>query len=385
MTDNIEILIAKYCSDQLTDAEQRTLTNWVESGENRKVFNDYISLNYTVEQLKSQNQDDSILWNQIESKIKAPVQKLNYWKYAVAASVLLVIGLTVFMNRDSGLEFINTDSQIVVNNTIETGSNKAVLTTENGENIVLEKGQIYFGDDVSSDGEKLIYTDTLNVTKTEIAYNYMTVPRGGQFYIELSDSTRVWLNSDSKIKYPKKFLANQVREVELLYGEAYFEVSSSSNHHGAKFRVFTKGQEVEVLGTEFNIKSNQNEHLIFTTLVEGKVKVGNGVNMVELRPSQQSVVNLSTNAIDLKEVNAKDQVSWKNGVFNFNGMPLHEIMKAMELWYDVEVEFEDKSLVDIKFIGTFRKDQNIEYILLTLKNSNIINSYEIENQKVILK
>ena len=284
-----------------------------------------------------------------------------------------------------GLEFIKTDSQIVVNNSIEIGSNKAILTTETGETIPLEKALVYSENEVRSDGEKLNYLDTLKVPKTEIAYNYITVPRGGQFYVELSDNTRIWLNSDSKIKYPKNFIANKVREVEIIYGEAYFDVSSSTKHNGAKFKVLTKGQNVVVLGTEFNIKSNQDEHLIFTTLVEGRVQVGNGVNTLELRANQQSVVNSNTDVIAFAEVNANDLVSWKNGVFNFSGMPLSGIMKAMERWYDVTIEFENKALEDIKFIGTFRKDQNIEYILITLKNSNIINSYEIQNRKVILK
>lgn len=385
MKDSIEILIAKYCSDTLTKDEEKTLIKWVESDENRKLFDDYISLNYTIEELKSQNQDDSILWNRIASHIKTPVRKLNYWKYAAAASILLIVALTIFINKDSGLEFIKTDSPVLVNNSIEIGSNKAVLTTETGEHILLEKELVYSGNEVRSDGQKLIYKDTSNVQNTETAYNYVTVPRGGQFYVELADNTRVWLNSDSKIKYPKKFIANKAREVQLIYGEAYFEVSSSSKHNGSKFKVLTKVQVVEVLGTEFNIKSYQEDDLIFTTLVEGKVKVDNGVGVVELKPSQQSVVNVNVDAISLAEVNVKDQVSWKNGVFNFNGMPLNEIMKAMERWYDVKIDFENKTLEDVKFIGTFKKDQNIEYILLTLKNSNIINSYEIENRKVILK
>ena len=103
MKDSIQILIAKYCSDTLTHDEQKTLEKWVESGENRKIFDEYISLNYTIEELKSQNQDDAILWNRIASHIKTPVRKLHYWKYAAAASVLLVIALTIFINRDNGV------------------------------------------------------------------------------------------------------------------------------------------------------------------------------------------------------------------------------------------------------------------------------------------
>ena len=155
---------------------------------------------------------------------------------------------------------------------ITTGSDKAVLTLEDGSNIELEKGKAFKTNVVNSNGEKLVYNKT---NQTKITYNYLTIPRGGQYFVKLSDGTEVWLNSESQLKFPVAFIKGQTREVTLVYGEAYFAVSPSTNHNGATFKVMNQGQEVEVLGTEFNIKAYKDEINIYTTLVEGKVTVSN--------------------------------------------------------------------------------------------------------------
>ena len=100
----------------------------------------------------------------------------------------------------------------------------------------------------------------------------------------MSDGTQVWLNSESQLKYPVNFIKGQTRQVELVYGEAYFDVSPSVEHNGAKFKVFNQSQEVEVLGTEFNVKAYKDETNIYTTLVEGRVVIDNGALKQSLLP-----------------------------------------------------------------------------------------------------
>src|SRR5690606_21483982 len=110
-------------------------------------------------------------------------------------------------------------------------------------------------------GDELVYDSDSKIKDTENGpiYNYLTIPRGGHFFVQLSDGTQVWLNSESKLKYPVKFQNGKTREVELVYGEAYFKVSPSTGHNGSSFHVLTKFQEVDVLGTEFNIKAYNGE------------------------------------------------------------------------------------------------------------------------------
>src|SRR5699024_4272285 len=122
----------------------------------------------------------------------------------------------------------------------------------------LQEGKVFENPNMVSEGNELVYFTPGSESKEnagEIAYNELMVPLGGQFSITLTDGTRVWLNSGSKIRYPEKFVFGKTREVELVYGEAYFEVSPSEKHHGAGFQVQIDELKTEVLGTEFNIKA----------------------------------------------------------------------------------------------------------------------------------
>nr|WP_233164176.1 FecR family protein [Snuella sedimenti] len=251
----------------------------------------------------------------------------------------------------------------------------------------MEKGKNYTTDNIKSNGEKVTYkstgSDKGNTTK--VSYNYLTVPRGGQFFIELEDGTLVWLNSESQLKYPTVFLTGKPREVELIYGEAYFDVSPSTEHQGAIFKVHTNEQEVEVLGTEFNIKAYQDETFIYTTLVEGKVLLDNKIQKEFLNPNQQLVLNKETKNTVIKEVDVNYEVSWKDGIFSFKSKPLKDIMKVLSRWYDVDFTFLNPKLETIKYIGALNKDQELEEILSIIKNTNFINAYEIKENTILIK
>ena len=172
--------------------------------------------------------------------------------------------------------------------------------------------------------------------------------------------------------------------MELVYGEAYFDVSPSTKHNGSKFKVRSRRQEIEVLGTEFNIKAYQDETTTYTTLVEGKIGVKNAINEEVLSPNQQSIINTNTNKIVINSVNVSTEISWIHGKFIFNRKPLKDIMKVLSRWYDMDVVFTQKQTEDQLFTGTLSKEQNIEDILLLIKNTNFINTFEINNKTIIL-
>jgi transmembrane sensor len=273
---------------------------------------------------------------------------------------------------------------VIVNTTIESGTDKATLTLGDGTQVSLEKGTSFQTQNANSNGEEIVYEAGERKT-TEVAYNYLTIPRGGQFFVKLSDGTQVWLNSESQLKYPVNFIEGETRKVELVYGEAYFDVSPSTEHRGVKFKVFNQSQEIEVLGTEFNIKAYRDEPNIYTTLVEGKVRVNSAVSNQILKPNQQTNLNLEANSMTITEVNVYNEISWKDGVFIFRKKPLGDIMKVLSRWYDVDVHFANPELKDLGFNGVLGKDQNIEDILETIKNFGVIEDYDIENNKIILK
>ena len=369
-----------------------TLDNWLAKDDNRRLYNKIINKdNIQDKQKLYSNIDTDKIYKRLESKILEqqekpviPLRRKAWFKYASVAVVAGILALGYFFRDNIFTSPIKIETPIIVNNNIETGTNKATLTLENGFEVALVKGQSYVAENISSNGEEIIY-NTDNVANKGIAYNYLTIPRGGQFQMTLADGTQVWLNSDSQIRYPVSFIDGETREVELVYGEVYFDVSPSTEHKGSKFKVIHHAQEVTVLGTEFNIKAYNDETNIYTTLVEGEVAVSTASMNQILAPSDQSNLDTTNNHLTISKVDVKSQISWRNGLFSFKGKSLKEIMKVLSRWYDFDVIFEDEALGNLTFKGVLGKDQNIKEILSTIKTLSIINNYEINNKTITLK
>ena len=322
---------------------------------------------------------------QQEQRKRGSIQRKKYfWRYAAAAILAGVLTTTYFLRDNFSPEPIPVETMPMVQAAvILPGTDKAILTLEDGSEVPLVKGSSFQKNGAKSNGEKITYQATKTSTP-HIAYNYLTTPSGAQYFIELSDGTQVWLNSESQLKYPVNFRKGKTREVELVYGEAYFDVTPSENHGGAKFKVFNQSQEIEVFGTAFNIKAYKEETNIYTTLVEGKVFVHTDTEDKELYPSQQLNLNLKNNTSQINPVNVNSEISWKNGVFIFDGKPLKEVMKVIERWYNVDVVFENKEFETLEFKGSINKNQSIERILTIMKSSKI-NSFEIKGRTILLK
>ena len=311
----------------------------------KRSLENYIKVNYAIDFIMEKFDTDGSrkeLLDFIDKEKKVyrlrKVRKTS--KLMIAASIILLISISFIFNRND-----NRNSQPVIitnNDSIYVGTDKATLTLEDGASIPLKKGATYVGNNVNSTGKKLIYKNANNC-KTEIVYHYLTIPRGGQYFLKLPDGTEVWLNSESQLKYPVSFKEGEAREVELVYGEAYFDVSPSTNHNGSKFKVLNNAQEIEVLGTEFNLKAYNDETNVYTTLIEGEVVVNTSTVKQILTPNHQSILNIQNNEVVVTHVDVNDVISWKNGVFSFRGKTLKDIMKVMSRWYDVDVIFMNKN------------------------------------------
>ncbi|MCR8668951.1 FecR domain-containing protein [Aestuariibaculum sp. M13] len=380
--DRIEAdrLILRLINNTISEEESEKLAKWVEDSGNLNYFNEFVEVNQLISSKKKFDHRYSLEKFVEKSQAENRFRKRTLY---IAASIVIFISLGLFFtkNENSKSEFV---TPVIVNNNIEVGSDKATLTLEDGSEVVLEKGTLYENEKVTSNGEELVYNIKDSSSK-ELAYNTLTIPRGGQFFIKLSDGSKVWLNSESQLKYPISFEEGETREVELVYGEAYFEVTHSTEHQGSHFKVLNRSQEVEVLGTEFNVKAYMDELKIYTTLVTGKVEVSTSNGKKVLTPSQQSIVDVSKNNISISEANVYNEVSWKKGIFSFNDKSLKEIMIVLSRWYDMDVEFANKDIEDKEFIGVLGKDQAIESILSKIKSFGVINNYEINNKKVIIR
>ena len=187
-------------------------------------------------------------------------------------------------------------------------------------------------------------------------------------------------NAASSLKYPTQFVGNN-RVVEL-NGEGYFEVSKNENK---KFIVKTGMQQVEVLGTHFNINAYRDEASVKTTLLEGAVRVSlkDGRKEEEsrlLKPGQQS--EQSGNSIDVRNVDAENVIAWKKGDFIFNGEELSGIMRKIGRWYDVEVVYKG-NFEDLKFGGYISRSKNISSVLGIMESTGKIH-FQIQGKTIIV-
>ncbi|MDO9182513.1 MAG: FecR family protein [Bacteriovorax sp.] len=380
---NISKLIIKKKLKILTDSEKSRLKQFNKDYPFLKDLN-FESLVDKISEYTAINNDvawEAILGKSNKEKLKAgiPFFKESWFKYVAAASIVLLFSVSyLVMNKDT-----QENRAVILEPVIEKGTDKATLTLEDGSTVILEKGSTYQAKNANSNGEQIIYQPTTD--NRQLTTNTLTIPRGGQFFAMLSDGTKVWLNSESQLKYPVTFINGKTRQVELVYGEAYFEVSPSTEHKGSTFKVLTQAQEIEVLGTEFNIKAYKDEPNIYTTLVEGKVSLSTASMKQLLAPNQQSNFDLASKRVTIYTVDVYSEISWKNGLFSFKSMPLEDIMKVLSRWYDVEVVFADPNVEKVKFNGVLSKNQHLEEILTTIQNTNFINAYEIKNKKITIK
>lgn len=373
-------LIIKKLNGTLTPEEATVFDQWFNESPKHAAYFEKVKAMHDKD-VGPVNEDKA--WRTLERKLERKT-KYRIWKYAAAAVFAgIIVSTFLFRNREQAP--LNPGPKTVkVGSELKIGTDKAILTLTDGTEIPLEKGSAQTLQHATTNGQEIVYRPTYSKETVRPEYNYLTVPRGGQFSVALSDGTQVWLNSESQLKYPIAFAKGETREVELLYGEAYFEVSPSTLHNGAKFKVATGTQEVTVLGTQFNIKAYKDEETIQTTLVEGKVQVNVGKESSMLRPKQQSIVLPGSNKIEVNEVDVYSATSWKKGIFSFNDMPLDEIMKVLARWYDIDVVFSDPALKNSSFTGVLRKNQHIEVILESIKTTTNMN-YEINKKTVIFK
>tara|TARA_X000000950_G_scaffold134297_1_gene167240 strand:- start:7121 stop:8281 length:1161 start_codon:yes stop_codon:yes gene_type:complete len=386
MDTKIQKLIVKYLSKEANIYEIEELDRWLIKKGNIAIFNNYVQTDYyTSIFLTKYNLQTAKSRIQMRIRLIEKRNKLErFKKLAFAASVSLLIGISLFNQ-------FNFDQTKMINDPIVIGTDKAVLTLENGDQVILEKGKKFQNNNINSNGIELSYStknrSSINFVDEKIASNFLTVPRGGQFSLNLEDGTKVLLNSDSKIKYPVKFIKGKKRQVELLYGEAFFEVSSSKNNNGSEFIVSTKSQKINVLGTKFNIKAYNEDNVITTTLVEGKVKVENGKNQILLLPNQQSKVDSKSTNIIVSDIDVFQQISWISGLFSFNDTSLENIMNTLSRWYDLEFVFKSANKKNLIFSGILERTKSIEDILFIIEktsSSNEIN-FKIVDKVIIVE
>lgn len=299
-----------------------------------------------------------------------PVHRVHFlrrWGWVAAVIVLVGAGAYLWNTQQKEKPSVTATSNPVED--LPPGGNRALLTLSDGTMIALDSvanGAIAQQGNTSifkrASGE-IEYTQK-GALETEVMMNTMKTPRGGQYQLTLPDGTKVWLNSASSITYPAMFVARE-RKITIT-GEAYLEVAKDQSK---PFLVdIDGGSSVEVLGTKFNINSYADDGDIKTTLVEGSVKVKNGRKEAMLKPGNQAVI--ASSEIRIQQANIEQTLAWKNGKFDFNNVPLPTVMKQLERWYDIDVQYAGKT-PDFEFSGGMNRGVKLSTIMRFLSDYGV--------------
>ncbi len=247
---------------------------------------------------------------------------------------------------------------------IAPGVEMATLTLDDGENIVLNQvsnGKIAEQGNaiIVKENGRLAYNSSGNSAPKEVLFNTLTIPKAGYYSsLVLADGSRVWLNSESSIRFPIAFPGKE-RVVDVT-GEVYFEVAKNATKP-FKVNVKDKGMMIEVLGTHFNINAYNDEAAIQTTLLEGAVKIVAEGKIGFLKPGQQAIWNANKELNIVSDADVADVIAWKNGLFSFKKAELETIMRQVARWYGVDVVFEDK--IAGHFVATVPRDVPVSKLL----------------------
>ncbi|MFB2119376.1 FecR family protein [Parapedobacter sp. 2B3] len=312
------------------------------------------------------------IWRRMQERLPTHnVGVMAPW-LAVAASLVLMVAIAL-LYRSGGDPL--PAGQLA---DIPAGGNRATLTLAGGQTVQLDSSQ----QGVMMLADRLLYTDNTvvdgldeSMATDEDAYNEIITPRGGIYQVILTDGTKVWLNADSRLRFPQRF-AKTRREVTLV-GEAYFEVTKNPDH---PFVVKTAGQEIAVLGTSFNVAAYADEVGEQTTLLEGEIVVSTAQHTQRLSPGHQAVIQ--EQEIAIAKVDTSPFVAWKSGEIAFNEETLEHIMRSISRWYNVDIRFEgaDKQL---RFGGAVSRYANVSEVLRRLELTGQVH-FKIEERGIVV-
>jgi len=370
--DVLRILLDKYVTGSLSENERSALSQLLDD-ESQRIFLEKILLE-EFQAKRFEGEDHSLVLGKIEEHvlktIAVPERKIHsLFRWVAAASVLAFITVTCYLFTRNYKQSVQDIAQHKEGNVISPGGNKARLTLSNGSTILLnsmdtgtiaEQGNTKI---IKTDSGKLFYAAN-GENESANSMNTLTTPRGGVFQLTLPDGTKAWLNASSSITYPTAF-NNKQRTVSVT-GEVYFDVAKNSRK---PFRVQVNDMSIDVLGTEFNVNAYANEQVVKTTLLNGSVKVTGAKQALMIEPGEQAQYN-KNKLVAAKNEDIEQVVAWKNGYFNFKNADLPTVMRQLERWYNIDVQYEGE-MPQRRFQGELPRNLELSAILKVLTDMNI--------------
>lgn len=366
-------LLSRYLSGDCSKEEEGLIESW---------YNEMAAASDSFEiNMATVKQSEGRMWKALQSATTSSVRGstviyFNRFVRRWAAAALIVFSLSISLYYMIPKLQDSFSRQTIER--IEPGRQRASLSTSLGETYVLD--EVKEGISVGSGG--IVYNDE---RKTEVlSYSFLpieeltlTTPRGGEYFIELSDGTRVWLNAESELVYPVEFNGGH-REVRLK-GEAYFEVSHDPDK---AFYVVSDGQRIQVLGTKFNVCAYPDEDVTTSTLLEGRIRISHELGTKQslvLEPGEQVVQN--EQGLLVRQTDVRDVISWKEGRISFNGKSFDQVMRELGRWYDLDIRYEGE-IPQNEFYGDAYRGANLSLVLGLLKSARL--EYRLEGKTLVI-
>jgi transmembrane sensor len=395
-------LLDRYLAGTATPPEQERVEAWLDSNED--LNNDWQHMDETQRTDFLSNLYQRILISIGEEGRKerkgyaknakvVSFYKTRAFKWIAAASVILIASLIVILSLTKNGN-VGTPPVATTNDVEAPKETRAVITLADGRKVYLDSannGTIAQENNVSvvkNNNGEIVYNSTAQPLNNSTQYNTLFNPRGSKVIsLTLSDGTKVWLNSESSLRYPASFAPSAVtREVEIT-GEAYFEVA----HNASKPFHVKKGEtDVTVLGTHFNVNAYNDEDALRVTLLEGSVQVSlrnsasSALSAVKIKPGEQAVINQanpSISRIEVQTVDANATTAWVTGYFQFENTDVKTMMRQVARWYDVDVEYRGE--VSKTFGGKIPRTMSAKNVFRVLEETGGVH-FKIEGKKVIV-
>ena len=369
----ISKIISDYLLGIISNEDHIVLDNWLKDSYNKKIFDKISDANFLNRKIEKYNRfDKGKAWDKISRETLIETQSLpkvsssNHFRirkvYKYAALIFIALGISMLLVIKNN----NRNTNILAN--IDNNPQEIILTTSEGEITIGNKDTTLLLNNVnlSSNTQQISYSLENHSENAILEYNEIRIPKGATYKILLSDSTIVWLNSKTALKFPINFVG-KTRDVYLVDGEAYFNVSKDATK---PFIVHFKKREIRVLGTKFNVKSYKNNENDYITLVEGSIKLNSGVNEVLIKPNEQVVVSNKINQISLKSVDANIFTLWRDNVYIYRDTSIQNLFNDISRDFDITIVYQDKELKDKRLSLKVDRNKSLESIVSAIAKAS---------------
>ena len=378
----IILLILGHWAGKLSEPEKKELDNWLAQSEKHRIYFQKWCDDERQNELLSKIgcYDPGEGWQQVVRK-RNMRRNRRWWLVAAASVAILFGGLAVYRYSKIPVSLPLASEET----SIYPGKRMAPLITPSGETVLLDTlrqtdtQQMKLHND---QGRVVIQAACGDANGDQPVYHCLEVPRGGEFSFLLPDSTTVFLNAESRLRFPDRFVPGSERIV-YLSGEAYFDVKRDPR---SPFLVCLEHSAVKVTGTSFNVKAYPDDTNEATTLISGTVSMGIGTTeqWIVLKPGEQGYYDATRKTLLQQTVDVNYYTAWKDGVFAFYRQPLEEVMKTLGCWYLFDTHYQNEALKSILYTGKINRHASIREVLHTFELMDEL-TFDIKGKEVIVR